>query len=73
MIAVGLVSARLLAFPQTIGIILGTNIGTTVTLQFFTFDLSKDYYSSFGYRTGFLFSFEVSNKKQRLYFHGDWD
>ena len=40
-ITVGLVSARLLAFPQTIGIILGTNIGTTVTLQFFTFDLSK--------------------------------
>ncbi|MBS4194732.1 Na/Pi symporter [Lederbergia citri] len=40
-IAVGLVSARILTFPQTIGIILGTNIGTTVTLEFFTFDLSK--------------------------------
>lgn len=40
-IAVGLVSARILSFPQTIGIILGTNIGTTVTLQFFTFNLSK--------------------------------
>jgi len=40
-IAVGLVSARILSFPQTIGIILGTNIGTTVTLEFFTFDLSK--------------------------------
>ncbi|MCJ8006879.1 Na/Pi symporter [Lederbergia wuyishanensis] len=39
-IAVGLVSARILSFPQTIGIILGTNIGTTVTLEFFTFDLS---------------------------------
>ncbi|MBS4209064.1 Na/Pi symporter [Bacillus sp. FJAT-50079] len=40
-IAVGLVSARILAFPQTIGIILGTNIGTTITLEFFTFDLTK--------------------------------
>ena len=39
-ITVGLVSARILTFPQTIGIILGTNIGTTVTLEFFTFDLS---------------------------------
>lgn len=40
-IAVGLVSARILTFPQTIGIILGTNIGTTITLEFFTFDLTK--------------------------------
>lgn len=39
-ITVGLVSARILSFPQTIGIILGTNIGTTITLQFFTFDLT---------------------------------
>ncbi|MBO0993988.1 Na/Pi symporter [Bacillus sp. SD088] len=40
-IAVGLVSARILTFPQTIGIILGTNIGTTITLEFFTFDLTR--------------------------------
>lgn len=39
-IAVGLVSARILTFPQTIGIILGTNIGTTLTLEFFTVDLT---------------------------------
>jgi len=39
-IAVGLVSARILSFPQTVGIILGTNIGTTVTLEFLAFDLS---------------------------------
>ena len=32
-ITIGLTHARLLAFPQTIGIILGTNIGTTVTTQ----------------------------------------
>lgn len=40
-ITVGLVSARILTFPQTIGIILGTNIGTTITLQFFTFDITN--------------------------------
>ncbi len=39
-IAVGLVSARILTFPQTIGIVLGTNIGTTVTLEILSFDLS---------------------------------
>jgi phosphate:Na+ symporter len=32
-ITIGLTHARLLAFPQTIGIILGTNIGTTFTTQ----------------------------------------
>src|SRR5690606_9582773 len=40
-IAVGLVSARILTFPQPSGIILGTNIRTTITSEFFTFDLSK--------------------------------
>src|SRR5690606_7484255 len=40
-ITVGLVSARILTFPQTIGIILGTNIFTTITLQFFTVDIHK--------------------------------
>jgi phosphate:Na+ symporter len=39
-IAVGLVSARILSFPQTIGIILGTNIGTTATLEILTFDMT---------------------------------
>ena len=39
-ITVGLVAARVLAFPQTIGIILGTNIGTTFTLEFLSFNLS---------------------------------
>lgn len=36
-ITVGFVSARLLMFPQTIGIVLGTNIGTTITLEFISF------------------------------------
>ena len=38
-ITIGLVSTGLITFPQTIGIILGTNIGTTLTLQFISLDL----------------------------------
>ena len=41
LITIGFVATRLLLFPQTIGIILGTNIGTTLTLQFISFDLSS--------------------------------
>lgn len=40
-ITIGLISARLLTFPQSIGIILGTNIGTTLTTVLITFDLER--------------------------------
>ncbi|PLR78112.1 Na/Pi cotransporter [Bacillus sp. V3-13] len=40
-ITIGMISARLLTFPQSIGIILGTNIGTTLTAEFITFDLDS--------------------------------
>lgn len=40
-LTVGLVSAGALAFSQTIGIILGTNIGTTFTAEFMTFPLEQ--------------------------------
>ncbi|MEK4537471.1 MULTISPECIES: Na/Pi symporter [Peribacillus] len=38
---VGLVSAGSLTFPQTIGIILGTNIGSTFTAEFMTISLDR--------------------------------
>jgi phosphate:Na+ symporter len=38
---VGLVSAGSLTFPQTIGIILGSNIGSSLTAEFMTFSLDK--------------------------------
>nr|WP_240338425.1 Na/Pi symporter [Peribacillus alkalitolerans] len=38
---VGLVSAGSMGFQQSIGIILGSNIGTTVTAEFMTFPLEK--------------------------------
>lgn len=39
-LTIGLISARVLTFPQSIGIILGTNIGTTFTTEFITFDIN---------------------------------
>ncbi|WP_216830064.1 Na/Pi symporter [Alkalihalobacterium elongatum] len=39
--AVGLVAAGILTFKQSIGIILGTNIGTCLTLEILAFDLSS--------------------------------
>ncbi|MBY6051158.1 Na/Pi symporter [Cytobacillus firmus] len=40
-ITIGMVSARMLTFPQTIGIILGTNIGTTFTTELITFNIES--------------------------------
>ncbi|WCK53486.1 Na/Pi symporter [Aneurinibacillus sp. Ricciae_BoGa-3] len=40
-LTIGLTHARLISFPQTIGIILGTNIGTTFTTQLIALDLSS--------------------------------
>ncbi|MBS4191349.1 Na/Pi cotransporter family protein [Bacillus sp. FJAT-49705] len=40
-ITIGLISTRLLSFPQSIGIILGTNIGTTLTTELITFDIES--------------------------------
>ncbi|KAB7670081.1 Na/Pi symporter [Bacillus sp. B1-b2] len=40
-LTIGLIAARILTFPQSIGIILGTNIGTTFTTEFITFDLNN--------------------------------
>ncbi|WP_062355731.1 Na/Pi symporter [Bacillus kwashiorkori] len=36
-IIIGLISARVMSFPQSIGIILGTNIGTTATVEFLAY------------------------------------
>ncbi|WP_338469439.1 Na/Pi symporter [Niallia sp. XMNu-256] len=40
-ITIGLISARILTFPQSIGIILGTNIGTTITTELITFNIQS--------------------------------
>ncbi|HJV32218.1 MAG TPA: Na/Pi symporter, partial [Bacillales bacterium] len=38
-ITIGLISARIMTFTQSIGIILGTNIGTTLKTELITFDV----------------------------------
>ncbi|MDZ5470936.1 Na/Pi symporter (plasmid) [Bacillus sp. 31A1R] len=38
---IGLISARMLTFRRSIGIILGTNIGTTFTTEFITFNIDS--------------------------------
>src|SRR4051812_3186062 len=38
-ITIGLISTKIMTFPQSIGIILGTNIGTTFKTELITFDL----------------------------------
>jgi phosphate:Na+ symporter len=38
-ITIGLISAKIMTFPQSIGIILGTNIGTTFKTELITFNL----------------------------------
>ncbi|WP_066367880.1 Na/Pi symporter [Neobacillus fumarioli] len=38
-ITIGLISARIMTFPQSIGIILGTNIGTTFKTELITFKI----------------------------------
>ncbi|AIM15654.1 Na/Pi cotransporter [Bacillus sp. X1(2014)] len=40
-ITIGLISARIMTFPQSIGIILGTNIGTTFKTELITFNLDR--------------------------------
>lgn len=40
-ITIGLIAAKILSFPQSIGIILGTNIGTTFTTEFITFNIDS--------------------------------
>lgn len=40
-ITIGLIAAKMLTFSQSIGIILGTNIGTTITTELITFELES--------------------------------
>ncbi|PIF03261.1 MAG: NAD+ kinase, partial [Draconibacterium sp.] len=59
-LAVGFVSAGLMTFESTIGIILGANIGTTITAQIIAFKITKASWLMIA--VGFLFSAIFSNK-----------
>lgn len=59
--AIGFVSARLMGLPQAISIILGANIGTTITAQIIAFKIT-DYILAFVF-IGFLVSFIAKNER----------
>ena len=64
-LVVGLVSAGLLAFPRTLGIILGADIGTTITTQIIAFKITEA--SLFLIFLGFLFKIVYHRKSYREY------
>ncbi|OCA91158.1 Na/Pi cotransporter [Bacillus sp. FJAT-27225] len=53
-LTIGLISAKIMTFPQSIGIILGTNIGTTFKTELITFNISG-YLLPFAVAGGILF------------------
>jgi len=63
---VGFVSAGLITFTQSVGVIMGANIGTTVTAQIVAFKITK--YALVMIAGGFLM--EVLAKNQRIRHYG---
>lgn len=63
--AIGFVSAGLMTLPQSISVILGANIGTTITAQILAFKIS-DYIYVFVF-LGFFISFIAKSKKLKYW------
>lgn len=61
---IGFVSAGLMSLPQAISIILGANIGTTMTAQIIAFKIT-DYIYLFIF-VGFLISFISKKEKVKI-------
>ena len=61
--AIGFVSAGLMNLPQAISIILGANIGTTMTAQIIAFKLSDYIYAIIF--IGFIISFVVKSERAK--------
>jgi len=64
-LVVGFISAGLMTFSQSIGIIMGANIGTTMTAQIIAFKVTK--YALLLIGTGFSLSFFLKNERIRHY------
>lgn len=62
---IGFVSAGLMTLPQAISIILGANIGTTITAQIIAFDIGDYVYPIIF--IGFLVAFITKNKNEFAY------
>ena len=66
-IVVGFISAGLMSLSQSIGIIMGANIGTTVTAQIVAFKVTK--YALVLVAAGFAMLFFLKNEKMQHYGH----
>ena len=66
-LVVGFISAGLMSFVQSIGIIMGANIGSTVTAQLIAFKIT--HYSLLLVAIGFFTLFCSKNEKARHYGH----
>lgn len=66
-LVVGFISAGLMSFTQSIGIIMGANIGTTITAQLIAFKIT--HYSLMLVAIGFFTLFTSKNETARHYGH----
>lgn len=64
-LVVGFISAGLMTFSQSIGVIMGANIGTTMTAQIIAFKVTK--YALLLISVGFSLSFFLKNERIRHY------
>jgi phosphate:Na+ symporter len=66
-LVVGFISAGLMSLTQSIGVIMGANIGTTITAQLVAFKVT--HYSLVFVAVGFFMLFSSKNEKVRHYGH----
>ncbi len=66
---IGFVSAGLMTLPQAISIILGANVGTTITAQIIAFDIGDYIYPIIF--IGFLVAFITKSKNEFAYYLGN--
>ncbi|MEM7008844.1 MAG: Na/Pi cotransporter family protein, partial [Thermodesulfobacteriota bacterium] len=64
-LVVGFITAGLMTLQQAIGIILGANVGTTITAQIIAFNVTQ--YALLLIAIGFAMNFIAKNEKIRLY------
>lgn len=62
-ITIALVNARALTFRQAMGVVMGANIGTTISSQIIAFDIGK--YAALPMVVGFLVSVAAKNKNAK--------
>lgn len=64
-LVVGFISAQLMTFTQSIGVIMGANVGTTITAQIIAFKITQ--YALLMVGAGFAMNFLSKNERVRQY------